>query len=46
METWRKVWREGLADQLSTPGLEVLRSALIRTIGRPNAQVSAEPIAA
>src|SRR4051812_43676846 len=30
METWRKVWREGLADQLTTGGLEALRSALLR----------------
>jgi len=30
MESWRKVWREGLAPHLSTPGLEALRRALIR----------------
>ncbi|MBV9124134.1 MAG: hypothetical protein JO112_12310 [Planctomycetes bacterium] len=29
MESWRKVWREGLAPQLSTRGLEALRQALI-----------------
>lgn len=29
MESWRKVWREGLAPQLSTPGLEALRLALV-----------------
>jgi hypothetical protein len=28
METWRKVWREGLAPQLSTVGLEALRDGL------------------
>jgi hypothetical protein len=29
MESWRKVWREGLASQISTAGLESLRAALI-----------------
>jgi hypothetical protein len=29
MESWRKVWREGLAPQLSTPGLEALWLALV-----------------
>jgi hypothetical protein len=29
METWRKVWREGLAPLLSTAGLEALRKALV-----------------
>ena len=29
MESWRKVWRDGLAPHLSTPGLEALRRALI-----------------
>jgi hypothetical protein len=29
MESWRKVWREGLAPQISTAGLEALRSALL-----------------
>jgi hypothetical protein len=29
METWRKIWREGLASQLSTTGLEALRQALV-----------------
>ncbi len=29
METWRKVWRQGLAPLLSTPGLEALRRALL-----------------
>ena len=29
MESWRKVWREGLAPLLSTGGLEALRQALV-----------------
>src|SRR3954452_22763482 len=28
MESWRKVWRDGLAPLVSTAGLEALRSAL------------------
>ncbi|HWG47933.1 MAG TPA: hypothetical protein VN688_34540 [Gemmataceae bacterium] len=28
MESWRKVWREGVAPLLSNPGLEALRQAL------------------
>jgi hypothetical protein len=28
MESWRKVWREGMAPQLSPAGLEALRRAL------------------
>ena len=28
MESWRKVWREGVAPLLSTPSLEALRQAL------------------
>ena len=28
MESWRKVWREGLAPVLTTPGLEALRGKL------------------
>ena len=28
METWRQVWREGVAPQLSTAGLESLQKAL------------------
>jgi hypothetical protein len=28
METWRKVWREGVAPQLSTCGLQALQKAL------------------
>src|SRR5262245_32467755 len=34
METWRKVWREGLTPLLSTPGLEALRRALVTDDGR------------
>lgn len=29
MESWRKVWREGIAPQLSTAGLEALCKALV-----------------
>ena len=29
MESWRKVWREGLAVQISTSGLKALRRALL-----------------
>jgi len=29
MESWRKVWREGMAPQLSPAGLEALRRALM-----------------
>jgi hypothetical protein len=29
VETWRKVWRIGVAPQLSTRGLEALRDALV-----------------
>src|SRR5262249_26906399 len=29
MESWRKVWREGLEPLLSTPALETLRKALV-----------------
>ncbi len=28
MDTWRKVWRDGIAPQLSTPGLMALGKAL------------------
>jgi hypothetical protein len=34
MESWRKVWRDGLAQHLSTPGLEALRRALVSDDGR------------
>jgi hypothetical protein len=34
MESWRKVWREGLAPLISTQGLEVLRAALANDDGR------------
>jgi hypothetical protein len=30
MESWRKVWREGIAPVLSTNGLRALRRALLR----------------
>ena len=30
MEQWRKVWRNGFAKVISTPGLEALRDALRR----------------
>jgi len=29
MESWRKVWRDGLAPLLSTPGVEALRRGLL-----------------
>src|SRR5262245_36636648 len=29
MESWRRVFRDGIAPQLSTPGLEALRLALL-----------------
>ena len=29
MESWRKVWREGVAPQLSPAGLDALRRALV-----------------
>jgi hypothetical protein len=29
MQSWRKVWRDGLAPLLSTPGLEALRRGLL-----------------
>src|SRR5579884_4022542 len=34
MESWRKVWREGVAPLLSTPGLESLQRALTNDDGR------------
>src|SRR5688572_13845434 len=34
MESWRKVWREGLAPQLSTAGLDALRHALLNDDSR------------
>src|SRR5438552_17129476 len=34
MESWRKVWREGLAPQISTAGLEALRAALVNDDAR------------
>lgn len=29
MESWRRVWREGLVSQIPTPGLEALSRALV-----------------
>ena len=29
MDLWKKVWREGIVPQLSTPGLEALKTALV-----------------
>lgn len=29
MESWRNCWRKGVAPELSTPGLEALRAALV-----------------
>jgi hypothetical protein len=34
MESWRIVWREGLAPLLSTKGLQALRRGLLRDDGR------------
>lgn len=34
METWVRVWRSGIAPQLSTPGLEALRKALVEDDSR------------
>lgn len=34
MESWRKVWRDGLAPVLSTAGLKALRKALAKDDGR------------
>lgn len=34
MDTWRKVWREGMAPQLSTAGLQALRRALLNDDAR------------
>ena len=34
MESWRKVWREGVVPLLSTGGLEALRQALVADDGR------------
>jgi hypothetical protein len=34
MESWQKVWREGIAPQLSTAGLEALWRALAADDGR------------
>src|SRR5438309_341588 len=34
MESWRKVWRDGVAPVLSTAGLQELRKALVRDDAR------------
>lgn len=34
MESWRKVWREGLAERISTSGLMALRRALLNDDAR------------
>ena len=34
MESWRKVWREGLAERISTSGLTALRRALLNDDAR------------
>ena len=34
MESWKKVWRDGLAPLISTPGLASLRQALVRDENR------------
>jgi hypothetical protein len=34
MESWRKVWREGVANQISTSGLQALRRALLNDDAR------------
>ena len=34
MESWRKVWREGLAERISTNGLMALRRALLHDDAR------------
>jgi len=34
MESWQKVWREGLAEQISISGLRALRRALLNDDGR------------
>jgi hypothetical protein len=43
MESWRKVWHEGLAPLLSTAGLDALRQALIRDEPRPLQGATTQP---
>src|SRR5437588_11690558 len=47
MESWRKVWREGLVPLLSTQGLEALRQALVTDDARllQGATTSPPPLA-
>src|SRR5262245_26265993 len=44
MESWRRVWREGIAPQLSTPGLEALRAALVTDDKRLLQGQTTEPV--
>jgi hypothetical protein len=43
MESWRKVWREGLVPVLSTEGLEALRQALVTDDARLVQRATAVP---
>jgi hypothetical protein len=43
MESWKKVWREGLVPLLSTDGLEALRQALVRDDPRLIQQATSNP---
>jgi hypothetical protein len=43
MESWKKVWWEGLVPLLSTPGLEALRQALARDDARLIQHAAATP---
>lgn len=43
MESWRHVWREGIAPLLSTPGLEALRDALAADDPRLIQGITVEP---
>jgi hypothetical protein len=47
MESWRKVWREGLAPPISTAGLEALRRGLLTDDARllQSATTSPPPLA-
>ena len=43
MERWRKVWRDGLAPQLSAAGLEALHRALLENDGRLLQEATTSP---
>jgi hypothetical protein len=43
METWRKVWREGLAPQFSIAALSALRRALLTNDGRLMQGITTSP---